>query len=105
MDLVRGDPRVDPDQVALWFFSAGGLLTPRWLAAPPAWLRCLAMTYPVLAPLPTSGPVDLGILPSAAVEHAGLLPVVLTRVGLERPAVSATVDGFLAAASAHRGRG
>src|SRR5689334_7684039 len=26
VETVRADPRVDPDRVALWFFSSGGLL-------------------------------------------------------------------------------
>ncbi len=48
---------VDPDRVALWFFSGGGLLATDWLAAPPSWLRCVALTYPVLAPvLPLAPP-------------------------------------------------
>ncbi|MFF7363842.1 alpha/beta fold hydrolase [Streptomyces sp. NPDC008125] len=48
---VRADPRVDADRVALWFFSAGSLLSAEWLVAPPAWLRCVAANYPMLAPL------------------------------------------------------
>ncbi len=101
VELVRRDPRVDADKIALWFFSGSGLLTPRWLADPPAWLRCLAMTYPLLAPASWWGPVNVGTLPSAAVEGAGSLPIVLTRVGLERPEVAATVADFLTAAAAH----
>lgn len=55
VERVRADPRVDADRIALWFFSGGGPLTADWLAAPPAWLRCLAANYPILAPLPSWG--------------------------------------------------
>ena len=98
VDLVRADPRVDPDRIALWFFSGGGLLSADWLAAPPPWLRCLAATYPVLAPLPGWGLGESRFRPAAAVRTAGQLPIVLTRVGLETPELAATVEEFLTAA-------
>lgn len=96
--LVRADPRVDGDRVALWYLSGGGMLAADWLAAPPPWLRCVAASYPVLAPLPNWTLVDPRFRPSATVRGAGHLPIVLTRVGLERPEILATVDEFLAAA-------
>jgi acetyl esterase/lipase len=95
--LVREHPRVDGDRVALWFLSTGGLLSADWLAAPPPWLCCLALTYPLLTPLPGWG-VDRRFRPVQAVRGAGRLPVVLTRVGRERPEFAATVEDFLAAA-------
>ncbi|MEZ0161731.1 alpha/beta fold hydrolase [Streptomyces griseorubens] len=98
MDQVRADPRVDADRAALWFFSAGGPIAAPWLDAPPPWLRCLAATYPVLGPLPGWGLTDSRFDPARAVANAGDLPVVLTRVGLETPAIAATVEGFLASA-------
>ncbi|TQF07070.1 alpha/beta fold hydrolase [Kitasatospora acidiphila] len=98
VELVRADPRVDPDRIALWAFSGGGLLTADWLAAPPPWLRCLAASYPVLAPPPSWGAVDSRFRPAQAVAKAGRLPLVLTRVGLEDPAFAASVGEFLAAA-------
>ncbi|MGC9379905.1 alpha/beta hydrolase [Streptomyces sp. MH13] len=98
VELARADPRVDADRIALWFFSGGGLFTADWLAAPPRWLRCLAATYPVLAPLPNWGLSGSRFHPARAVAGAGALPVVLTRVGLEMPEIAATVEEFLAAA-------
>ncbi|GGX09678.1 alpha/beta hydrolase [Streptomyces chryseus] len=98
VEAVRADPRVDGERVALWFFSGGGLLSADWLAAPPPWLRCLAATYPVLAPLPNWGLADSRFRPAEAVRTAGRLPVVVTRVGLERPEIAATVEEFLDAA-------
>jgi len=52
IDFVRADPRVDADRLALWFFSGGALLMADWLRQPAQWLRCVAATYPVMAPLP-----------------------------------------------------
>lgn len=102
VELVRADPRVDPERIALWFFSGAGLLLAHWLAEPPSWLRCAAATYPILAPLPSWGTVDSRFLPAdavtGAVTGAGRLPVVLTRVGLENAEIAATVEDFLAAA-------
>ncbi|SEC14842.1 Dienelactone hydrolase family protein [Streptomyces sp. 2231.1] len=99
VDQVRADPRVDPDRIALWFFSAGGLLAADWLAAPPPWLRCLALTYPVLAPPPGWETVDARFRPVAALRGAGPLNTVLTRAGLEHPSFAATVRQFLDAAT------
>ncbi|MGW2559659.1 alpha/beta hydrolase [Streptomyces sp. NPDC001514] len=98
VDLVRADPRVDGERIALWFFSGGGLLSADWLAAPPPWLRCVAATYPVLAPLPNWGLGDSRFRPAAAVRAAGRLPIVLTRVELERAEIAVTVEEFLTAA-------
>ncbi|HSA50914.1 MAG TPA: dienelactone hydrolase family protein [Yinghuangia sp.] len=97
--LVRAHPRVDAERVALWFFSAGGLLATDWLATPPPWLRCVAATYPVLAPLPNWGLADSRFRPVDALGAAERLPIVVTRVGREHPAIAATVDGFLAVAT------
>ncbi|MFF1737711.1 alpha/beta fold hydrolase [Streptomyces sp. NPDC058247] len=99
IDLVRADPRVDGDRVALWFISAGGLLSADWLAAPPSWLRCVAASYPILAPLPGWGLADSRFRPAAVVRGAGRLPIVLTRVGLERPEIAVTVEEFVSAAA------
>lgn len=98
VELLRADPRVDPDRIALWCFSGAGLLSAHWLAAPPPWLRCAALTYPVLATLPGWGAIDPRFRPADAVSGAGRLPIVLTRVGLENPEIAATVEEFLAAA-------
>ncbi|MDH6123497.1 alpha/beta hydrolase [Kitasatospora sp. GP82] len=100
VELVRADPRVDGERVALWFFSGGGLLSADWLSAPPPWLRCLAASYPILAPLPSWwGLVDSRFRPAATVGSAGQLPVVLTRVGLEQAEIAATVEEFMTAAN------
>ncbi|MFF7892257.1 alpha/beta hydrolase [Streptomyces sp. NPDC007907] len=98
VDRVRADPRVDPDRVALWFFSGSGPLTADWLAQPPAWLRCLAASYPVLAPLPAWGMAGSRFHPARAIRQAGSLPVVVLRAGLESPEIAATVDAFVTAA-------
>jgi hypothetical protein len=52
VELLRGDPRIDGERLALWFFSGGALLAADWLREPPAWLRVLGLSYPLLAALP-----------------------------------------------------
>lgn len=99
VELVRADPRVDADRIALWFLSGGSLISADWLRRPPAWLRCVAASYPVLVPLPGWGPVDDRFRPADAVAGAGALPVVLTRVGRESPGLAATVEEFLEAST------
>ncbi|MFE7550674.1 S9 family peptidase [Streptomyces gardneri] len=98
--LVRADPRVDGDRVALWFFSTGGLLAADWLAAPPPWLRCVAANYPAFAPLPGWGGVEARFRPAQVLgPESSAVPVVLTRAGREHPVFAATVQDFLDAAA------
>ncbi len=102
-DLLRADPRVDPDRLALWFFSGAGLLLGDWLRDPPPWLRGLSATYPLLAPLPEWPPVDPRFHPLDALDAstANPPPLVLTQVGRERPEVAASVSAFTTAARRH----
>jgi acetyl esterase/lipase len=97
--MARTDPRIDPDRIALWFFSGGSPISADWLRDPPDWLRCIAYTYPLLAPLPGVG-MDPRFNPVEAVAGAGTLPIVLTRVGRERPHLAVTVEEFVPAAEA-----
>jgi acetyl esterase/lipase len=100
IEQARALGDVDGSRVGLWFFSGGGPLSAAWLARPATWLRAIALTYPVLAPLPgwPGGVPD----PTRAVQEAapGGPPILLTRVGRESEPVAATVEGFLQAASA-----
>ncbi|MEU8072210.1 hypothetical protein AB0B20_20890 [Micromonospora sp. NPDC049151] len=122
---LRADPRVDPDRLGLWFFSGAGLLLGDWLRDPPAWLRGVAATYPLLAPLPGWPPVDPRFRPIDALdppadavvdaargegatrpaegaarpaEGAARPALVLTRAGRERPEVAPTIEAFTAVA-------
>ncbi|HLL64442.1 MAG TPA: dienelactone hydrolase family protein [Micromonosporaceae bacterium] len=97
VEFVRADPRVDGEQVAIWFFSGGGLLLADWLRASPVWLRCAAASYALLACPPEYG---TRFNPADAVAEAGELPIVLTLVGRERPEIAATADAFVSAARA-----
>lgn len=92
---------VDPHRVALWFFSGGDLLAADWLAGPPAWLRCLAASYPVLAP-PPDWNLDARFRPAEAVANAGAVPIVVTRVGRERAEFAAAVENFVTSAENHQ---
>lgn len=103
VQAARALAGVDADRVALWFFSGGGLLAADWVAEHPPWLRCIALTYPVLAPLPGRD-VDSRFRPVDAVRNAGPVPVLLTRAGRERPEIAATVEAFLAEAARQQAR-
>ncbi|WP_203907847.1 dienelactone hydrolase family protein [Rhizocola hellebori] len=99
IDTVRADPRADADRVALWFFSGGALLMADWVNRPPDWLRCVAATYPVLAPLP-GWPVEPRFHPTTTVGDCGKMPIVLTRAGREHELIAAGVQAFVDAADA-----
>ncbi|MGY1857608.1 dienelactone hydrolase family protein [Modestobacter sp. SYSU DS0290] len=82
LSAVRVSSEVDGDRVAVWFFSGGGPLAYPLLAAGHDWLRCAALTYPLL---PTE---DVPGWPSLADALHGLgdTPLVLTLVEHELPA-------------------
>ncbi|MER6132940.1 alpha/beta hydrolase [Streptomyces sp. NPDC001815] len=100
LELLRADPRVDARRIALWIFSGAGPLAADWIAAPPSWLRCLALTYPILAPLPGWGAIGPRFhpVPALRADDAAPPPLVLTRAGLETPQIAATVEEFTTAA-------
>jgi hypothetical protein len=103
--VLRSDPRVDPDRVALWFFSGAGLLAGEWLDSHPDWLRCVALTYPLLATPP--GVEELVNAAEVIGKHdrgGGVgkassrdLPVLLTRAGLELEELAGPVAEFVSA--------
>ncbi|ONH29507.1 hypothetical protein BL253_16720 [Pseudofrankia asymbiotica] len=98
VERARGLDGVDPDRVGLWFFSGGGPLSADWLAAPPPWLRCVALTYPILA-LPGSEKTRFNAV--AALSTVPTVPILLTRVGHEYPEAARTQDAFVDAAGAN----
>ncbi len=93
-DLVRADPQVDPDRIAIWFFSGAGLLVGEWLSRGPSWLRCIAATYPRF-----SAPGVFRRSATDAVGRGARTPFLLTRSGLEREELAQAVEKFVAAAA------
>ncbi|MGZ0145819.1 alpha/beta hydrolase family protein [Kribbella sp. WER1] len=95
---IRAHPQVDGDRIGLWYFSGGAPLSAGLLQDPPEWLRCIALTYPVL------GDSELvttrGVPPVDAVRGSRGLPIVLTVVGHELPDVARTQPPFIDAALA-----
>lgn len=100
IDLARAHSAVDPTRLVLWAFSGGALLLADRIARPPGWLRCIAATYPVFAGLPGRN-MDARYRPIDALPGAPHVPLVLVRVGEERPEIERTVDDFVAVARAH----
>jgi len=101
IETLRSDPRVDPERLALWFFSGGALLAADWLREPPSWLRVLALSYPLVAPFP-GWPVGARFDPIGALAGVGDLPIVLTRVGREDPGIAGGVRDFVESAAKAR---
>lgn len=98
IEHVRRHPRVDADRIAVWAFSAGGLLLADVLSEQPPWLRAVAATYALLdvadaAGLPSPTPA------AVARRRAIVVPVLLVRVERERDWVAATQAAFLEAAN------
>lgn len=105
--VLRSDPRVDPDRVGLWFFSGAGLLAGEWLDSRPDWLRFVALTYPLLATppgvdelVPAAEVIGRHDRSGGATASSTDLPVLLTRVGLEREELAGPVAEFVSAGGA-----
>ena len=81
LSAVRADGAVDGGSVAVWFFSGGGPLAYPVLAPGHSWLRCVALTYPLL---PTEGIPGWPSM-SDALRGLGDTPAVLTLVEDELP--------------------
>ncbi|MEV0717069.1 alpha/beta hydrolase [Asanoa sp. NPDC050611] len=104
---LRAHPAVAADEVVYWVFSGGGLLTADWLRDGPSWLRAIFLSYPLLASPAPHLPVedrlhlDPRFAPIDAIAEAGAAapPIVLTRVGRERPLLAGFVAEFVAAAA------
>jgi dienelactone hydrolase len=94
VDAARAHPGVDADRVALWFFSGGGPLAAGAMRDPAAWLRTIALSYPMLQPFGNIA----GFRPASELTAAGRLPILLTRVGLEFADLAAAQDDFVVAA-------
>jgi acetyl esterase/lipase len=95
LDQLRSLPTVDGDAVGVWFFSGGGPLAYPFLAAPPSWLRCVELTYPVLP-----GPGTPGWpTPEQAIAGIATVPTFLTLVEHEIPDFVDGQNTFVAQAS------
>jgi dienelactone hydrolase len=70
---------VDPDRIALWYFSGGGALLSAVLRNRPEHVRCALAFYPFL---------DVS-------EKARDLPIFIARAGLDQPMINKTIDLFV----------
>lgn len=103
VEQTRALDSVDPDRIGLWFFSGGGSLATDWLVNRPDWLRCVAWTYPVLAPPPGWPGEHARFDAVTAASEAASLPKLLLRVGEEFEFFAKTQDDLVDAVRAANG--
>lgn len=105
------DYNINPDQLALWSFSAGGYLgLLAALKGSPSYIRCAGCYYGVIdleLYLQRAG-IDLppGVETFNPIrslrEHGGTpIPLQIIRAGNDRPAFNASIDSFIIAALEH----
>lgn len=94
VEAARADERVDADRVAVWVFSGGGPMLAPLLRDRPSWLKVLGASYPALDSF-----LDIelakGFRPLDELATAAPIPLVFTRVGLERDFLAPAQDTFL----------
>jgi dienelactone hydrolase len=91
LTAVRARDEVDAERVAVWLFSGGGPLAYPVLAAAKPWLRCVALTYPLLP----HEPIPDWPSQEDAVRGIGDVPVIFTRVTQELPLFAEGQEIFL----------
>ena len=102
------DFQLDPDRLALWAFSGGGVFLTSYLRERPSWMRCLLAFYPILdlAPFQEVTPAITGERAERYALAAGLAgegpvpPLLVARAGLDSPRLNQGVDRFVQAALA-----
>ena len=98
IDYVRShaaELNVDPERIALWYFSGGGPLFSCVLRDRPKYVRCVVAFYAVLD-LRSMAPEATELSPAAYVrERAGGLPMFIARAGLDQPMINNTIDLFV----------
>jgi dienelactone hydrolase len=85
VDYVRehaAELHVDPDRIALWYFSGGGPLLNAVLRDRPSYVRCVLAFYAYLQAR------DLK-------EQGGGLPMFIARAGLDQPMINQSIDSFV----------
>jgi acetyl esterase/lipase len=107
IDYVRehaAEFKVDPERIALWYFSGGGPLLSSVLRERPAHVRCVLAFYAILDMRHMIiGAADAAKLAratelSAAVHvraHGAGLPMFIARAGLDQPMINQSIDSFV----------
>lgn len=107
IDHVRAHAQelnVDPERIALWVFSGGGPHLSWMLRDRQSYLRCLIGFYPVLdlrhmAPAGADATTLMRVERFSAAayvrQHAGSLPIMIARAGLDTATINQSIDLFV----------
>lgn len=93
---------VDPDRIAAWAFSGGGPLLSFAFRDTPPWLKAVVSYYAILD-LPAQGTAPGASDRLSPVTHlkastGPVPPTFVARAGIDSPAISASIEAFVAAA-------
>jgi len=107
LDLIRyvrqhaAELRVDPDRLAVWSFSAGGMLLGVPLRDAPPYVRAIVSYYAVMD-APENVPEDYRTFlnentPLAMLRRNGarVAPILVARAGLDNPGLNTGIDAFV----------
>ena len=92
---------VDPERMAVWAFSAGGMLLGGPLRDAPPHMRAVVSYYAVMDAPQQASEEDrrriAEIAPRAALQRSGVRipPVLVARAGLDNPGLNAGIDAFV----------
>ncbi len=97
LDLVRSDPRVDPERIGLWFFSVGGLLMGSFLGPAPEGVQAVAGTYTLADDPDLAG---TALLPALETAPTSTVPLLLVRPEHDFDWIAPVTDDLLARCAA-----
>jgi acetyl esterase/lipase len=91
---------IDAERLALWAFSGGGSLLSAVLRERPRWCKLAIAYYAVMEPLGSPNDERVSAISALGADASNAPPLLIARAGQDDPAINATIDRFVAAATA-----